>query len=1074
MQRTFPRFPVALAAVVALAVGSFPSDTSARELLQRYVTTWSPEVQARLLHPESHEVNAVRYRLREGERRDSTWWECRVISVGRLLPHGGRPWDDPRPSWNAPVSHLEPGDYETEFDLRTPQEGIFIETHLRVPQIARFLDTENADAARALSDLHREHGRLAVDGALVLTAWDTDHLYLIPASEVPGSKSTDRDLRLSLDLLPVDPGKHTEAVTVSNDILALPWSSLGTAGPHLGQVLRMTVSDLDGNTLQESDLLLVGSGLPIHFSSNMVAGPPGHDDQGPPRELLNSLYRMSGFNEEHTGSPLEKHFPTEPERVPEEFDFSDMLSNPSTYYDGLVVVGVGNFVEWMRDREYEEEIWPPLEAYAEELARTAASLGLHTYSTSYNEPELFYRSDNRKFFVNNLKHFAEAIRRGDPEAQIMAGNFSAGDPAIIRSFVTAGMRDYFDILNIHPYSNDPKTGQDHGGVVASHEELEALGIGDRRIYLGEGWGPTRNLHQKVRVVHDEPVSFEEADYMRQFFWNGYRCMVTPRDDYNPEWVFGAKFFTLNDNLGMTYWKHNAIPKYNELGEIEYYLLSHLRFDDVSEVTPDFFNGGLIDFYARPKGDWYFDFPPSLPQIRVQAEPEFDYLLPDEEGRLTVKVINADDRPFEDVRIGFRSRTYGWRGDLVADTVESTTRASLAPGETWTFTGTVEAINTIPSDLRIAVEVDYQCEGTTYIGDDIVRTEVREPVAVQYEPAHVTLTEPGETYAVEVTVQNNRQEKVQVEVPGEVGQIKVAADKRLVVLQPGESSTFELAISATEFTPGVKDLTIYPGSFEAVTVASAMSAGRVADAPTIDGDLSDWPKMDDSASISLGDAIGLAERPTWIPFPVPEPPAKSAFDVDTRIRDEQVAADRQLPQQFAAQGGLTWDRDHLYVALWVEDPKHVQDNFGLEMWRGDSIQLALDPENNGVGDMTVTPGEFRHRVAEENYGPDDFEITIGLTRTGPQMVYTKAPFDYEPGPVAGVALEIQREADMTVYEMAIPWEAIGIKRVKAGKRIGFDLLVNNFDGTDRAIVGLADAIGAGKYPSRFLDVVLERH
>ena len=61
-----------------------------------------------------------------------------------------------------------------------------------------------------------------------------------------------------------------------------------------------------------------------------------------------------------------------------------------------------------------------------------------------------------------------------------------------------------------------------GEVVASHEALAALGMGYKRIYLGEGWGPTRLTHDAPRKKHDDPVSPKEADLQRQYYWNGYR------------------------------------------------------------------------------------------------------------------------------------------------------------------------------------------------------------------------------------------------------------------------------------------------------------------------------------------------------------------------------------------------------------------------------------------------------------------------------------------------------------------------------------------------------------------------
>ncbi len=1051
------RFLLAL----GLFSGAFSTLAQSAELEMRYVTSWSPEVLVRVTHPDAIEANWVRYRLAESPKT-GPWTDCRLVSLGRLLPHRGRSWDDKRASWQTPVKNLTPGDYKVVFDVRTPQEAYFIDSELKVPQIARYSgETLTPDTARKAFPQNR-FSTLPQDGTDFWLAWDRQALHVLPLVE---SRTT---FDLTLDLLPVTPGKATQVVHV-NGFTTVPWSTLSPAGPHLGEVLRASYQDSSGKT-QEHDVLLTGSGSGMYFGANIVTGVS--DDQGPPREQLESLYRLGGLTEKHVGVGLYEFYPDAPPQGEPVFDFTALKRNPGSYWDGLVICGVDGFVEWMRDKEYDPAIWPVPEKYAEEAARAAASLGIHTYSMGYNEPELFYRSDNKTFFVDNLNHIASAVRRGDPKARIIAGKFSAGDPELIKGFAAAGFRDNFDILDIHPYSNDPRTGQDMGGVVASHEALAEIGMGHKQIYLGEGWGPTRNLHQWPRADHDAPVDQQEADFMRQYYWNGYRCLATPRDDYNPEWVIGAHFFTLNDNMGMTYWKHNAIPHYNEMGEIDYYLLSHLRFGDLSDVKPIFFNGGLVDFYGRPKGDWFFDFPPALPQIRVQTLPEFKYMLPNQPETLHIRVINADSRPFTDLSIGLRSRTYKWSGQLLASTVESVTRATLAPGEAWTFTAEVTAANALPGPLRIAVEVDYRCEKVLYVGDEIVRTEVRGPLAAVFKPQRVVLSDLNKEAPVAVTMQNNTVFDLGVPILEQDGPVRARVESKEIQLKTGESKTFTINVSAPDARPGISDVRFGWDIYEALSVIRPLDCPRAAKPPVIDGDIADWPKIDTHSSITFPKAAQMMARPSWIPFPEPPPASGSAFETKSETSPGAVSnATISQPKTttFGAEGSLLWDDRALYLALWVEDSSHVQNEFGMEMWRGDSVQIAIDPKGDGAGERTISPGRFLKHATEENYSPDDFEITVGLTRKGTQIAANVVPPGMKVGTFEGAQAVVRHDTAGTTYEIALPWTVLRTAPPKADTPFALDILVNNFDGADRATLGMADAIGNGKYPSRFIPV-----
>ena len=1061
-----PRIPVRTI-VLALVLSPLGIRAATPAVDARYATTWNLPPLVRLTHPDPLEVNAVRYRVLPGRRQTAAWTNCRVVSAGRLLPGGSRPWDDPRPSWQTPVGDLPPGTHTLEFDLRTPDEAYFVEHGLRVPQIARYTGEPPAPSPDAADFPQARYGTTAQDRDDLWFAWDRDDLYV--AVRDGGTR------RLQLDLLPVRPGERIVTLEVKGGA-RIPWTSLRPAGPHLGYVLA--IRD-DGAGGPERDLLLTGSGMPMYYSATFVSGAAGHDDQGPPMPLLRSMYRMGGFNDFHVGTGLHSFMPTDPGAVTNPtFDVSRLRRDPFLHADGMVVAGIGAFVEWARGREYDPAFWAIAEPFAEAAAREYASFGVRIFNTGYNEPELFYRSDRETFFVNDLTRMADAIRRGCPGAQIIAGKFSAGDPNIIRSMYAHGFRDNFDILDIHPYSNDPRTGCDMGGVVASHETLDDLEMGQKRIFLGEGWGPGRDLKGSVRLRHDADVPFLEADLMRQMFQNGYRSLTTPRDDYNPEWVWGARFFTLNDNMGSTYWKWNATPHTNEVGEVDYWLLSHLRFGNLDDVRPSFWDGGLLDFRGQPKGDWFFDFPPALPRLFVRVDSDIPLMLPGAFYDVDVTVLNADSRAAEVLSLGIRPRTYKWKGDMVAKATGPHTRARLSPGETWTVPARVGVVESPRGPFRLAFEVDYSFDGTGYVADDILRTRVSDPVDVAYDPQRIVL-DGGDTAQIRATLTNNTAEPAEIAIPASTEEgVVIAAEEHAVRLAPGARRTVALKVSWPDGLPGVADVKIDPTHYEALTVRRPFHCPRLADAPAIDGDLADWPASGEAGHLVLGREVALAERPQHVPFPLPPPPPESALE-DPRGADRPgVGSDTKIlsdpektPRDFGAEACLGWNHDGLFIGILVEDPEHAQEHFGLEIWRGDSVQIAVDPFADGAGIRTVTPGQFLERFREEGFSDDDHEFGLARTRSGDTLVRIHGPRDSVIGRVEDGRIAVQRLEGSTVYEVFLPWHEIGGTR-KPGDTMAIDILVNNFDGVDRTVLGWADAIAAGKYPSRYVPLVLE--
>jgi hypothetical protein len=115
-----------------------------------------------------------------------------------------------------------------------------------------------------------------------------------------------------------------------------------------------------------------------------------------------------------------------------------------------------------------------------------------------------------------------------------------------------------------------------------------------------------------------------------------------------------------------------------------------------------------------------------------------------------------------------------------------------------------------------------------------------------------------------------------------------------------------------------------------------------------------------------------------------------------------------------------------------------------IWRGDSVQIALDP---GLEGGSV-------------YDDNDVELGAALT---PQGVLSHV----FAGRISGYSTLVTRpDPNHTIYEVAIPLAELGIDG-KPGARLGFNVIANDADGGERvAWVDLTPGIGERKSPGLY--------
>ncbi|GFZ91875.1 hypothetical protein GCM10008018_42740 [Paenibacillus marchantiophytorum] len=151
---------------------------------------------------------------------------------------------------------------------------------------------------------------------------------------------------------------------------------------------------------------------------------------------------------------------------------------------------------------------------------------------------------------------------------------------------------------------------------------------------------------------------------------------------------------------------------------------------------------------------------------------------------------------------------------------------------------------------------------------------------------------------------------------------------------------------------------------------------------------------------------------------------------------------------------TWDQNNLYVTAKIHDDVFVQNNVEGDMWKGDSIQLAV---SSGM------PGE------SDKWN----EMGFALTPNGPQAYRWMAPLGGSTGLMDNARLQVSRdEANKnTIYEIALPWNDLGSIKPEDGL-LSLSLLVNDNDGAGRkGWVEWGAGIGGTKDSSLFKPAIL---
>lgn len=149
---------------------------------------------------------------------------------------------------------------------------------------------------------------------------------------------------------------------------------------------------------------------------------------------------------------------------------------------------------------------------------------------------------------------------------------------------------------------------------------------------------------------------------------------------------------------------------------------------------------------------------------------------------------------------------------------------------------------------------------------------------------------------------------------------------------------------------------------------------------------------------------------------------------------------KTPADLSGKVWLAWRYEYLYLAVDVTDDRHIQSERGVNMWKGDHIELYLDltpdadPQRSNFGDGQMQFG----------FSPGNFQHTgDSINDIAPEAVIYRP----ERAAAKGVLVAVQKTDTGYALEAAIPWGLLGVERPEKGMPINLEVGLSDTDGTE---------------------------
>jgi len=173
--------------------------------------------------------------------------------------------------------------------------------------------------------------------------------------------------------------------------------------------------------------------------------------------------------------------------------------------------------------------------------------------------------------------------------------------------------------------------------------------------------------------------------------------------------------------------------------------------------------------------------------------------------------------------------------------------------------------------------------------------------------------------------------------------------------------------------------------------------------------------------------------------------------------------------------VAWNEKYLLFFITADDDVFLQKETGWKTWAHDCVQMAFSkvyrmPDSNNAWLDKLTRAHTELDFALTAKGPEVYR-----TVTFDPQKYPAAQINLQTSPLAAVKTPLKDGRVRLSYEIAIPWDFLGIGSIRTGDRLGWSISINDRDSDDPHIRRDSSAIGAFelKKPAKFGMIVLVR-
>ena len=662
------------------------------------------------------------------------------------------------------------------------------------------------------------------------------------------------------------------------------------------------------------------------------------------------------------------------------------------------------------------------------------------YWEVWNEPNIqpFWKGP-RNFYARVLELAYKAIKEADPEARVMAFSTAGVDLEFIKTILDEGAIGDFDLVSVHPYRYPPTPEQTDlvGQLQNAQARLLEEGCPDEPMWITEmGW-PTNlggngstELKQAQMIARAYLLSLASGA-VSKIFWYNYR-----NDGFDPEYN--------EHNFGILRRPFEPKPAFLSYKTMTERLGGAPRFIRRLETTDDgnyvleFKTGDQTTFVCWRDDEGEASIALKLGSNAFRAWDMFGNLLPirgvSGTANLTIGpspiYVSSISRHIE------ASVRDDWFTVKVVPEI-------AAPGQEAQLQARLE--NPVRHTLRGALAFDAEWEESPAAA---LPVELVERKVISRSSLLPESLEPGQ-YQAKATLwdQVNRglhssgQVSVQVPISLELRPSPGIASAFAILLTPKEPKLKGLLTArfADGTVKGPYPLEFHSQESKLVTIPMPADFAQTGQAHA-ELELTLLGRGTMTAPVRFA-SLAVSKLATA------EPDCSLALGPAnfTSLTSQTAGSAEDL----SAQAGFAWADDGLHFRFVVKDDIHAEGPSAAELWRGDSVQLALSRA-------------LPYAAKEDNY----LEVGFALQGDRPLLYIWRTPRGMDAAKLVKASrLSIAREGASTVYEGALA--VADWLELRSGAQFGLSFLVNENDGGGReGWLEWGGGIGYHKNPADF--------